>query len=63
VTEPYREAKAPKPKDTRRRVSGKRTLALMLLLGAVVIAAVVVITAGGMPSFHAPRVLGSNRKW
>jgi hypothetical protein len=63
VTEPDRAAKGPKPKDTRRRVSGKRALALMLLVGALVIGVVVVITAGGMPSFHAPRVLGSNRKW
>lgn len=54
--------KTAKP-DTKRRVSGARTLALMLLVGLVVVGAVVVITAGGMPSFHAPRVLGTNRKW
>jgi len=63
VTEPYREPTKPKSKDERKRVSGAKLLALMLLVGLVLVAAVVVITAGGVPSFHAPRVLGSGRKW
>lgn len=47
----------------RRRVSGKRTLALMLLAGMLLIGVVVAVAAGGMPSFHAPQVLGPSRKW
>lgn len=55
------EVPAPAP-ASRRRVSGKRTLALMLVVGVLVIGTVVAVTAGGLPSFHAPRVLVPNHR-